>query len=374
MKILLATMSMDIGGAETHILELAKELKNRGNDVSLVSSGGEYIKELEKCGVKIYSATLNSNHPFKMLKGYRELNKILKEEHFDIVHSHTRISSFLLGLLSKKYKFPFITTDHGAFKVNTLFKMISNWGEYTLAVSEDLKRYLMDNYGLSEDKIAITVNGIDTQKFSKNIDVSSLFNEFDIDSNAYKVVHVSRLDVETTVVTKQLIEASKTLAVEIPNLQVIIVGDGTDYENVKALADEVNKAFNRSVVKLVGKRTDVYRFDAMADVFVGVSRAALEAMSAEKPVIISGSEGYLGILDENTIKKAIDTNFCCRGLETSDVSKIVNDLRRIYSKSTQEIEKMGDFNKNVVIENYSVNKMVNDAEKAYKIVLEMHKK
>ena len=46
MRILLVTMGMDIGGAETHILELAKELKRRKNDVFIVSNGGKYVEEL----------------------------------------------------------------------------------------------------------------------------------------------------------------------------------------------------------------------------------------------------------------------------------------------------------------------------------------
>ena len=48
MNILLVTMGMDIGGAETHILELAKELKRRKNKVFVVSNGGKYVEELEQ--------------------------------------------------------------------------------------------------------------------------------------------------------------------------------------------------------------------------------------------------------------------------------------------------------------------------------------
>ena len=40
MKILMVTMSLDIGGAETHIAELSKELKKRGFDIVIVSNGG----------------------------------------------------------------------------------------------------------------------------------------------------------------------------------------------------------------------------------------------------------------------------------------------------------------------------------------------
>ena len=39
MKILMATMGLDIGGAETHIVELAKELKAEGHDIVVACSG-----------------------------------------------------------------------------------------------------------------------------------------------------------------------------------------------------------------------------------------------------------------------------------------------------------------------------------------------
>ena len=48
MKILMVTMAMNIGGAETHILELTKELSLRGHDVTVASFGGVYADELQK--------------------------------------------------------------------------------------------------------------------------------------------------------------------------------------------------------------------------------------------------------------------------------------------------------------------------------------
>ena len=46
MKILMATMGLDIGGAETHIVELAKELKAEGHDIVVASNGGVYVPEI----------------------------------------------------------------------------------------------------------------------------------------------------------------------------------------------------------------------------------------------------------------------------------------------------------------------------------------
>ena len=56
MKILMATMGLDIGGAETHIVELSKELQKRGHQVVVVSNGGVYVPEITAAGIRHYNA------------------------------------------------------------------------------------------------------------------------------------------------------------------------------------------------------------------------------------------------------------------------------------------------------------------------------
>lgn len=365
MKILLATMSMDIGGAETHILELALELLKRGYEVHLVSAGGEYIPELEKAGVKIWYAPLNSNHPIKMFKSYRILDKLIKEQNYELVHSHARISSYLLGLLKKKYHYAYVTSDHGAFKITWLLKKMTNWGEVTLAVSNDLKEYLLKNYDVKEENIIVTVNGIDTEKFSKDAEFHDVLKELNLKEDSFKIVHVSRLDNETTYVTKQLVKIAPRLLEKIPNLEVVIVGDGTAFEDVKSLTKEANELCKSEVVKLAGKRTDIYKFDNMASLFVGVSRATLEAMSCEKLVVVAGSEGFLGYLNDSNLEDAIKTNFTCRGLGLSDEEMLYNGILEGYKHYVEQDTAQMAKNRDLVANNYSIKKMVDDAEKAY---------
>ena len=47
MKILMTAMALDIGGAETHVLELSRSLKSMGHDVTVASNGGVYVAELD---------------------------------------------------------------------------------------------------------------------------------------------------------------------------------------------------------------------------------------------------------------------------------------------------------------------------------------
>ena len=169
MKILMATMGLDIGGAETHIVELAKELKHRGHDVLIVSNGGVYVPEVEAAGIRHYAAPLNQRSVTAMNRARGVLRRVITEERPDVVHAHARIPAFLCGLLKKRMKFAFVTSCHGVYQVSGALKLLSNWGEHTLAVSEDIRDYLMEQYGIPPEQITLTINGIDTEKFSPSV-------------------------------------------------------------------------------------------------------------------------------------------------------------------------------------------------------------
>ena len=59
-KILMALMGLEIGGAETHVVELSKELRRMGYDIAVVSNGGVYVAELEEAGICVYTAAASS--------------------------------------------------------------------------------------------------------------------------------------------------------------------------------------------------------------------------------------------------------------------------------------------------------------------------
>ena len=60
LNILLSLMQLDIGGAETHVVELAKELKRRGLNPIVTTNGGVYAQELENVGIKHYCVPLQN--------------------------------------------------------------------------------------------------------------------------------------------------------------------------------------------------------------------------------------------------------------------------------------------------------------------------
>lgn len=360
-------MGLEIGGAETHVVELSAELKKRGNEVYVASNGGVYERELEKYGISHLKLPLDKKDPVSLLKSYTGLYKTIKDNKFDIVHSHARIPSFICGLLQKRLKFRFITSAHWVFKLNPLFKLITNWGERTVAVSNDIKKYLIDGYGYDEKCIDVTINGIDTEKFSKSTDFSSVEEEFSLEKTSHRIVYVSRIDKDRSAVAFNLINISDRLFEKYPDLQIVVVGGGNDFERLSSAVREKNGFFGKNVLTATNSRTDINKFVASGDIFVGVSRSALEAMSAQKPVIIAGNEGYIGVFDESKIDISIKTNFCCRGCDMPDDDKLFFDICNIFDGG--KMDEMSAFNRDFILKNYSVGKMTDDYENAYKKLL-----
>ncbi len=365
MRVLMATMQLDIGGAETHIVELSKALARRGLEVYVASNGGAYEKELAEAGITHIKVPFHSKNPMCMYKAYTSLRKIILDYDFDIVHAHARIPAFLCGLLQKRYHFRFVTTAHWVFSTRFPYNLLTCWGDRSLAVSDDIKTYLMDNYGIPGDNIRVTINGIDTEKFSKDTDYSGIAAEFDLKEDKRRIVYVSRMDTDRSLAAHKLIAIARELANEIPNLEIVIVGGGNDFEKIKEEAEAVNRIVGSRLIVTTGSRTDINQFTASGEMFIGVSRAALEAMACEKPSIIAGNEGYIGIFDEDKLQISIDTNFCCRGCRETSEEILKADVLSVLKAAPQERERLGQVARETVKQYYSVETMADDAMKMY---------
>lgn len=368
--ILMAVMGMGIGGAETHVLELARELKRSGFRVIVASNGGVYEKDLAESGVCHYRLPLHNKNPINMLRSYFGLRRIIKEEKVDIVHGHARIPSFLCGLLHKSMKFPFITTAHWIFNTRGMLRYLTNWGQKTIAVSDDIKKYLIDNYSLPEKDITTTINGIDTNKFSSDIDASDVQQEFDLSPGKNRIVYISRMDSDRCLVAFQLVQIAEKLNKSIDNLEIVIVGAGDSFSRLSDMASGVNARVGRPLIKLAGARTDINKFIKTGKIFVGVSRAALEAMAMEKPVIVAGNEGYIGIFDENKLDVCVKTNFTCRTCPQSAPETLFKDILYLINEAGEaELSRLGSYGRQIIMERYSVSRMAQDTIHAYQSLL-----
>ena len=365
-KVLIATMSLGIGGAETHIIELVLELKRRGIDVSVASNGGVYVADLEDAGVPHFHVPMDRRNLRSMTKSYFMLRRIIKRVRPDIVHTHARIPGFICGLLHKKNRFKFVSTAHRVFDEGGGVRHLTNWGQKTIAVSDDIKQSLVQNYNVLPEDIYVTINGVDTVKFTPDNSPDIVIEEFGLDAARPIICNVSRLDEHAAAATRALIEAAPDLHKRLPGVQLLIVGAGTLYDELKSKADAANSLTGTNTVTMAGARTDVNLVLAACDLFVGVSRAALEAMAMEKPVIAAGNEGYAGLFTPEKTQTAVNTNFCFRGCAETNADLLLSDIANFFeSTNSSERAALGEYGRELVLKNYSVRRMTEDCLRAY---------
>ena len=140
-------------------------------------------------------------------------------------------------------------------------------------------------------------------------------------------------------------------------------------EEIRSLADEQNRAMGQTRIRVLGPHRDIASLLGGTDVFVGVSRAAMETMACEIPVVLSGAQGHLGIYTPAMEADAVDTNFCCRGRDAADAATLAAAVVTVLSATAEEKQKMGEDNREIIGRLYSVARMADDAEGLYKQAL-----
>jgi polysaccharide pyruvyl transferase CsaB len=334
-------MSLGIGGAETHIVSLSKGLKARGHEVVVASNGGVYEKVLSENDIKSVQVPMHSKHPICIIKSLWRLRKIISKYRPQVVHAHARIPALYVSLLSHFYDFKMITTVHGTFKVDPILKRITKWGKHVFSVSPDITAYLNHNYDMSGSIIKETINGIDLE----------IFKAREIKPAENTIVHVSRLEETTSKTASFLID----YAIK-HGRKLIIYGGGSSLESLRIKAEGYEN------IQLPGAIDHVEEALKNAQVFVGISRAALEAMAMNLPVILAGDYGFVGLLDEKKAQESMIHNFTARGQNPLSYEKIESSLEKYFSKESDNFT----WSRKFIEENYSLNRMVSDYLEEYK--------
>ncbi len=363
-------MSLNIGGAETHIFELARGLKDAGHEVTVFSNGGVYAESLEKVGIRHIQAPLHTKTLSALRKSYQILKREFTRNRPSVVHSHTRISNYVGSLVCRKLDIPMVTTVHFNFRADFFFRSFSVWGCRALAVSEDLKEYLVQNYHYNPDHVSLTVNGIDMERFCKQ-NLPDFRASLGVKEDQKLILLVSRLDKESSVHVDHFLRIAPEIYKKAPETRVVIVGSGKLFPAFARRAAEINEACGTDFILLQGAKTNIEQYTAVADLFVGVSRSALEAMSSSVPTVLLGNLGYLGLYSDEIRKECIETNLTCRGYPYPSDEEITALILRCLGN--EDLSKNIDDGLRLVQEQFSVSTMAATAEKVYLEAIESHR-
>lgn len=337
---------LSLGGVETHVVTLANCLAREGHEVTVISGGGALAASL--LGVRHVTLPLFQKSRFLFL--LRFLRRFFKRERFDVIHAHTRFAAFLCRPIVGRR---LVTTAHWVFDTRFPKGTLTTWGEQTLAVSPDIAAYLSRAYGVKEERVTLTVNGIDTERHRPE----------KIADGCIRIVTCSRFDRDRADAAFCLLDVLPQLPQD--GIAVTLVGDGDRFAELKEKAEKLKAAFPALSLTLTGGVTDVSPYVNEADIFIGVSRAALEGMATGCATVLAGNEGYLSVFSPKDATLAEESNFCCRGTAALTAEGLLRDLSHLLSYSKEALHRMGRDNRRYVLEHYAEQRMASDALGVY---------
>lgn len=297
-KILQAIRQGKVGGGETHVLDLVKELdKDKYESIILSFTDGPMVDKLKADGFSTY--VVHTEKPFNY-KVWKEVRKIVEEEKIDLIHAHgTRANSNTFSS-AKAVKIPLIYTVHGwSFHPDQrpVVKVIRTLSERFLVKVAD-KTICVSQSNLNEGKLkfpmpnaTVIVNGINQVKFNPDQKYKNIRTELNIAEDEVLVGYIARITAQKEPLT--YLKAIAKVPAEL-KVKFLIVGDGDLKKQMLELAEQLN--LNSRVI-FQNFRDDIPAILNGIDIFClpslweGLPIALLEAMAMRKAIIATAIDG-----------------------------------------------------------------------------------
>lgn len=370
--VLLLPMSLDVGGAETHVVGLARGLKARGWEVHVASAGGRLVGELLQAGISHRYAPLNSRSPLKLFQAYRLVADLVVMEHIQLVHAHARIPAWIGEKVCRVKRIPLVTTYHGTFVAGFPWNFFTRPGDYTIAVSHDIREYVIQKFGFPASRVTVIPNGIDTEVFHppSPSERATARMQMGLGQDDWPVVaYVSRLDGDLVDCALITIQAIRSLLHKYPGARLLIAGDGAGFKAVARAAEEVNRLAGRNLVGCLGfvHRTELLY--SAVDAVVGMSRVALEAMACGVPVIIAGPGGLFGTVTESMVEMLEKRNYTSRGAPEPITAERLSYYMDALFANPYQASHLGQMGRYIVTSRHSTEAVTEAVENIYRMLL-----
>ncbi|MDD5195770.1 MAG: glycosyltransferase family 4 protein [Candidatus Omnitrophica bacterium] len=167
MNVLILANHFNPGGISRYVLNLSHGLKERGNNIWVASSGGEWVNRLTP-GVKHETIPIKTKAILspKVFFSFVKLSKFVKNNNIQIVHANTRVTAAVAQLLFKFNRIPYITAFHGYYRPGLWRKLIKLSGMRSIAVSHAVENHLAVDLKIDQPKIRVVYNGIELEDFT----------------------------------------------------------------------------------------------------------------------------------------------------------------------------------------------------------------
>ena len=367
-----------VGGAQENTVASVLGLRQKpGVEVHLISgptTGPEGSLESEFAGMpEIFTRVpelVRPIHPLKDWFALRQLEKILREQKPDIVHTHSGKAGILGRLAARRAGVPVILHHIHGPSFGPFQGVLANWifttaerhaagvtTHFVCSAQAMTRLYLAAGIGRPEMYTRI-FSGFPVEPFANAANDPALRSQLGLAPDAFVIGKIARL--APLKGHEDLLIAFQKLLPRFPRARLLLVGDGRLRTQLEARARALGLADKVVFTGLVPPG-DVPRYVGIMDCLAhlsareALSRALPQALAVGKPVVSYDFDGA----DEICLDG--ETGFLVR---TGDTATVTQRLLQLANDAPLR-ERLGRRGRQFVRENFAVEQMVNNLYALY---------
>lgn len=299
MKLLLVTNQLDVGGIETNLVRLTRELSARGHTVLAATAGGALVPAFEEAGGRHLPLAMSMR---SLPAAARALRQVLDEQAPDVVHVFSASAAALVRAARGRPPRPPVVASIMGLKTHpaepewkTLLRVYATTigAERIILMAPAISAAVHRLPVRRRRTISMSVVGVDVPQAPADA-AASVRAELGLDPGTRIVTTIGRLD--PTKSHELFIRAAAQVVGVRDDVVFLVVGGG---DLMEALRAQIATIDTPSRVRLLGERHDITRLLAATDVYV-------------RPGVV---EGFIGI----TVLEAQVLGVPAVAFETQDV-------------------------------------------------------
>jgi glycosyltransferase involved in cell wall biosynthesis/ribosomal protein S18 acetylase RimI-like enzyme len=293
------------------LLGQLRYLRREGFEVAALSAPGPWVPSVEAEGIRHipWPHATRAWDPAADVRAFYELLRILRQERFDLVHTHTPKAGIMGRVAARIVGVPCVVSSiHGFYTlpedpptkrlpVLALERMAARLSDLELYDSEEDLAWARRIGVVKVSKSLFLGNGVDLRRFDPSgvpaHRVAALREELGIPQEAQVVGAVGRLVAEKGY--RELFAAAREVRKANPNTRFVVLG-APDREKADVIQEEEIERAKEDVI-FAGWVDDVRDLLALMDVFVlpswreGQPVSAIEAAAMGKPLVLTDIRG-----------------------------------------------------------------------------------
>ena len=295
MHILQLLPTLEVGGVERGVLDLAKGLIARGHRVSVVSSGGTLVEPLTKLGAMHYQLPVQEKSLTTMAHCIPAVAQLIRSTGVDIVHARSRVPAWIGWAAARRSQRPFVTTAHGFYRPHPASRVMM-WGRVVIAPSEALARHLTEQFRVPKERLRLIPRGVDLDEFRQQPLPQTHEGPWRIGVFG-RLSPIKGQDVA--------VRACARLIQKGVPIKLVLAGDAPGSPARQALDALIASVKLQEAVEWLGVRQDIARLIGSVDIVLVPStypesfgRGVIEAQAVGRPVIASRLGALAELIDD----------------------------------------------------------------------------